>query len=208
MVNRSRRLYWPRFLGSLCVILFVLLVSVRTPLHTNKETSDLEEILEYSSSVIFEELPIPIVSSQSIVPNAPSKPYVQPQVQGLDPEKEFSLDLQGLELTAGPFQGRIALQPDTPVRVLTIVEPTFETLSYPQSWRGKTIQVRILIGLEGQVLHSTLLTDSLPDRQINESLIQNIEQEINGALSEWVFRPAQDRGEVVLSYTTQTFRLR
>ena len=207
MVNGSRRLYWPRFLGSLCIVLFILLVLVRTPLHTSIETSNLDERLESSSSVIFEELPIPIVSSQSIVPNAPSKPYVQPQVQEWDPEEEFSLDLQGLELTADRFQGRISLQPDTPVRVLTIVEPTFENLSYPQSWRGKTIQVRILIGHEGQVLHSKLLTESLPSREMNDSLIQEIEQEIRGVLSEWVFRPAQNRGEVVLSYTTQTFRL-
>ena len=159
------------------------------------------------SSVVFEDIPIPIVSDQSVVPNAPAKPSIIFRIDEVDPEEILEIDLQGIDVIPADFQGRIVLRPDTPIRVLTILEPTFDKMGLPDAWRGKTVQVRILIGLHGEVRHTEIVTTSLPDMAIKSSIIRELEGKIDAALKQWVFRPASHDGQEVLSYTVQTFRL-
>ncbi|MDR9388463.1 MAG: hypothetical protein RI513_05620 [Balneolaceae bacterium] len=202
----ARRDYWLRFLGSLCIVLVLVLASIHTPFYTSDPNLSATEV-EALDTVIFEDAPIPIVSQQSVVPNAPAKPRLLFQIDDVDPEEMMEIDLQGLDVTPAEFQGRIVRRPDTPVRVLTIVEPTFDSIALPKAWRGETVQVRILIGRNGDVRYAEILPESLPNVEGKTSMINTLQDKIDAALTEWAFRPANHDGQDVLSYTVQTFRL-
>lgn len=205
--HNARRVYWPRLLGSLSAILFVTLVLIHSPLYNSDSTFSQEKGFEELHTDVFEDLPIPIVSQQSVVPNAPAKPNVLFQIDEVDPEESMTVDLQGINVAPTDFQGRIVLRPDTPIRVLTIVEPTFDAMGLPDIWRGERVQVRMLIGLRGEVRHAEILSESLPDVVDKAIIIKQLQDKIDAALSEWVFRPASHNEQAVLSYTVQTFRL-
>lgn len=205
--NDARRVYWPRFLGSLCTILLLTLALIHSPLYNRVSSFSHEAGFDESSTVIFEDLPIPIVSEQSVVPNAPAKPSVLFQINEIDPEESMTVDLQGIDSTPADFQGRIVLRPDTPIRVLTIVEPAFDAMGLPDAWRGEAVQVRILIGLRGEVRYADILPESLPEVADKAFIIKELQGKIEAAIAEWVFRPASHDGQAVLSYTVQTFRL-
>ncbi|HBV99880.1 MAG TPA: hypothetical protein DEF03_01670 [Bacteroidetes bacterium] len=205
--NHQRRVYWPRLLGSLSAILLVTLVLIHSPLYNTDPSFSQEKGIDESITVVFEDLPIPIVSQQSVVPNAPAKPSVLFQIDEVDLEESMTVDLQGINVAPTDFQGRVVLRPDTPIRVLTIVEPTFDAMGLPDIWRGERVQVRMLIGLRGEVRHSEILSESLPYVVDKAIIIKQLQNKIDAALSEWAFRPASHNGQTVLSYTVQTFRL-
>ncbi len=183
------------------------LVLIHSPLYNSDSTFSQEKGFEELHTDVFEDLPIPIVSQQSVVPNAPAKPNVLFQIDEVDPEESMTVDLQGINIAPTDFQGRIVLRPDTPIRVLTIVEPTFDAMGLPDIWRGERVQVRMLIGLRGEVRHAEILSESLPDVVDKAIIIKQLQDKIDAALSEWVFRPASHNEQAVLSYTVQTFRL-
>jgi hypothetical protein len=191
----------------LCILLLITIALIRAPLYNSDPNRTREVEVVELSSVVFEDIPMPIVSDQSVVPNAPAKPSIIFRIDEVDPEEIMEIDLQGIDVIPADFQGRIMLRPDTPIRVLTILEPTFDELRLPDAWRGKTVQVRILIGLHGEVRHTEIVTTSLPDMAIKSSVVEELKDKIDAALAEWVFRPARHDGQEVLSYTVQTFRL-
>lgn len=205
--HNTRLDYWPRLLGSLCAILLLTLALIHSPLYDKDPSFSQENGFDESRTVVFEDLPIPIVSQKSLVPNAPAKPSVLFQIDEVDPEESMTVDLQGINVAPADFQGRIVLRPDTPIRVLTIVEPTFDDMGLPDVWRGEKVQVRMLIGLRGEVRHAKILSESLPEVTDKAIIINELQVKIDAALSEWVFRPASHNGQAVLSYTVQTFRL-
>ena len=184
-----------------------MLLLIHSPLYNSDPSFSQEKGIDESLTVVFEDLPIPIVSQQSVVPNAPAKPSVLFQIDEVDFEELMKVDLQGINVAPADFQGRIVLRPDTPIRVLTIVEPTFDGMGLPDVWRGERVQVRILIGIRGEVRHAEIHSESLPDVVDKAIIIKELQDKIDAALSEWVFRPASHNGQAVLSYTVQTFHL-
>lgn len=203
----QKKQYWPRLLGSTSFILLGFLVLSRIPYYPSAAGVWDDSFMDSLDAGMFEEVAVPLITKQAVIPQAPPKPVVSIEEPIISDEELLNADFIGLEGNAQESFGKLSLQPDTPVRVLTIVEPSLNPQNYPKQWRGLSVQIRLLIGLNGEILHSEIISEGLPTVDSKELYLQKLGDELKPTLSQWVFRSAEDNGEKVLSYSIQIFRL-
>jgi len=167
----------------------------------------------------------PVITHQQSAPSAPPAPQVPvpvPNDEAIEQEvilpqiniSNFgdplatgtgSQDQSGTE-EGGVGEGQVVGDPQTPPRVIRIVEPTFENRSPNKA----DIYVKFLVNKDGTVENATISRILLYDEEGNptmevDQITDRVVKATIQAAMDWKFRPAKEDEKPVQAYSTQVF---